>query len=565
MAAASNLAGYALHRVLGEDARFSLRGLVSDTLAGGLAEGVLGPAMTLNGTAVGGNIASSASFSWTAVAAAATKSVLRQGISYGVHQAIEGHATWNNGQVLGNAITDAAVAAAGMTRADEQRAKEAQQFYETAMADGNPFNDGVRQPLDAEQSASRLDGLRTIEDKLNAAGRASTTVQDANGAVAVGADGQYIFDPNLWDLDPNGKAYPVPKYDWVIDPAQYDPALATAGYDALYSNSLRYAVDQAERGSAIPFEFPGMDASPNALLQYNQDVQWWVYQRSENQPSGNQGGTFALKAFAGGAYSMLKAVPEAISGLYETATQPGRDLQNMYLYLGTEGRYGSSPESIQKRQAQTITGVQNALSNPIPNIVKPWYDTTMAAYDRGDGFTYGMRVTDASIAAVSLFAGGELTLGGKAGMVSREVTGLDGIAVNEFKTTPYYVVRGDSRGPEIIFNEGVKARGVSDDLYLHALDNTNPPSMYVSTSMSEDVAIKFGTKYFTEDGFYYTIRPSSDALDVNQILGIRSPYVDEMEIAIPVSVPPRDIRAVTPLNRDGTYLGYSILNPNWLP
>jgi hypothetical protein len=168
MAAASNLAGYALHRVVGEDASFSLRGLVSDTLAGGLAEGVLGPAMTLNGTAVGGNIASSASFSWTAVAAAAAKSVLRQGISYGVHQAIEGHATWNNGQVLGTAITDAAVAAAGMTRADEQRAKEAQQFYETAMADGNPFNGSIAGD-DSIPDLSTDAGLSAVVEQIWAA------------------------------------------------------------------------------------------------------------------------------------------------------------------------------------------------------------------------------------------------------------------------------------------------------------------------------------------------------------------------------------------------------------
>jgi hypothetical protein len=131
---------------------------------------------------------------------------------------------------------------------------------------------------------------------------------------------------------------------------------------------------------------------------------------------------------------------------------------------------------------------------------------------------------------------------------------------------PYFVRRGDSRGPEIIFNEGFRARGTSEDLYLHALDNTNPPSMYVATSKSEAVAIEFGTQYFQESGFYYTIRPSADALDVNQILGTtRSPHWSEMEVAIPHSVVPSDIRAVTPLNSDGTYVGYSVLNPYWRP
>jgi hypothetical protein len=70
--------------------------------------------------------------------------VLRQGISYGVHQAIEGHARWNNGQVLGNVATDVATTVAGTAfAAQRQRDAEAQRFYGTAMADGNPFNGGV--------------------------------------------------------------------------------------------------------------------------------------------------------------------------------------------------------------------------------------------------------------------------------------------------------------------------------------------------------------------------------------------------------------------------------------
>ncbi len=123
-----------------------------------------------------------------------------------------------------------------------------------------------------------------------------------------------------------------------------------------------------------------------------------------------------------------------------------------------------------------------------------------------------------------------------------------------------------SRGPDEIFAEGFKGRGDSADIYAHAADNTSPASIYVSTSTSNDVALDFATDYFMSDGFLYTLRPNSGAIDVNAAFksrGMIGPHPDEFELAIPNAVLPRDIRAVTPVNADGSYTGYSLLNSNW--
>ena len=131
-----------------------------------------------------------------------------------------------------------------------------------------------------------------------------------------------------------------------------------------------------------------------------------------------------------------------------------------------------------------------------------------------------------------------------------DAAALDRASVTGGRELPSFTYRGESRGPQEIFNEGFTARGTSSDLYLHALNNTNPPSMYISTSKSCSVASDFNDNV-------YVVRPAN-GIDVNKILGSNSPYPNEQEIAIPNSIAPGDIRAVTIGNQ-------SLLNPNWLP
>jgi len=118
------------------------------------------------------------------------------------------------------------------------------------------------------------------------------------------------------------------------------------------------------------------------------------------------------------------------------------------------------------------------------------------------------------------------------------------------KAKSNFTFRGDSRKPDEIFANGFEPRGKSTDLEAHAWDNTSPPSAYVSTSKSADVASEFAENV-------YVVRPRN-GIDVNATLGNRSPFPDELEIAVPDGISPSDIRAVTRGN-------VSTLNPDFIP
>ena len=239
---------------------------------------------------------------------------------------------------------------------EKQRERAAAWAFGMDVADDGTL---IRRPLDAERSATRLDELKNIHSELIASGRDYRTTRTENGVSASGGRGWFVYDPNLWDMGPEG--YPVPKSVSVIDAMQNDPALANAGYDALYANSLRYAINAAERGSAVPFEFPGLNASPQALLAYNNDVQWWLYERSKSTPLigaaqgmliDGVGGTFgvldSLKNGVVGAATL--AYDFAGSGMLETGVS---DL------LGLRSYHQQSAD----RLGATVAGVVDFVSN----------------------------------------------------------------------------------------------------------------------------------------------------------------------------------------------------------
>ena len=76
-----------------------------------------------------------------------------------------------------------------------------------------------------------------------------------------------------------------------------------------------------------------------------------------------------------------------------------------------------------------------------------------------------------------------------------------------FGQLPPYVYHGDENHPQAILEKGITPRGDSMDLLLHVLDNSNPPSGYVSTSTSADAAYAYGP-------YVYVIRTPSNAIDV---------------------------------------------------
>ncbi|WP_431038580.1 RHS repeat-associated core domain-containing protein [Pseudomonas yamanorum] len=124
-----------------------------------------------------------------------------------------------------------------------------------------------------------------------------------------------------------------------------------------------------------------------------------------------------------------------------------------------------------------------------------------------------------------------------------------------------YLFRGDKTKPDVVFKDGFKSKGASEDLYLHAIDSDDPPSNFISTSPIKAVGINFATSYKTKPGYLYTLR-SIAGHDLNTELGMQAPYPKEKEFAIHHRIHTEDILGVTPMKKDGSYVGYSIPNPN---
>ncbi|MGK9419613.1 scabin-related ADP-ribosyltransferase [Pseudomonas cedrina] len=97
--------------------------------------------------------------------------------------------------------------------------------------------------------------------------------------------------------------------------------------------------------------------------------------------------------------------------------------------------------------------------------------------------------------------------------------------------------------------------------YLHSLNNASPPSNFVPTSTSRAQALVFASSYGFEEGFLYTLK-KIPGRDVNKELGTRSKHKNEAEIAVPGRIESKDILGASPVNEDGTFKGYTILNPN---
>ncbi|WP_425219429.1 hemagglutinin repeat-containing protein [Ralstonia solanacearum] len=122
-----------------------------------------------------------------------------------------------------------------------------------------------------------------------------------------------------------------------------------------------------------------------------------------------------------------------------------------------------------------------------------------------------------------------------------------------------FIFRGDGRTPDVIFNEGLLPRGTNTDLYKYARENE--ASIYVPASKSPNVAREFAD--MQGEGYVYTIRGQPQGLDVNTILGPRSPHPGELEIAVPGGISPFDIMGARRVGPNGTFVGPFIKNPGY--
>jgi hypothetical protein len=115
--------------------------------------------------------------------------------------------------------------------------------------------------------------------------------------------------------------------------------------------------------------------------------------------------------------------------------------------------------------------------------------------------------------------------------------------------------RADSRGPEVIFNEGFKPWGDNLDLEAHVTGESQD-SGYVATSRLEASA----QRWAAENGYDYVYKLRGSGVDVNDALGLTSdsPFYAEQETAIPGPVPPSAVEGA--LGPEG-WVGNPFFNP----
>ncbi|MFI6938516.1 ADP-ribosyltransferase [Streptomyces sp. NPDC050418] len=108
--------------------------------------------------------------------------------------------------------------------------------------------------------------------------------------------------------------------------------------------------------------------------------------------------------------------------------------------------------------------------------------------------------------------------------------------------------RADGRGPEVIFEEGFKAKDTVNGQYdLESYVLKNQPSPYVSTTRDHDLFKKWA-KWLKPGAFNYYI-DAPNGIDVNKTIGDDHKYADQLEIAFPGGIAPEYIIGVCPIHK----------------
>ncbi|MEU9589696.1 ADP-ribosyltransferase [Streptomyces sp. NPDC048219] len=113
-----------------------------------------------------------------------------------------------------------------------------------------------------------------------------------------------------------------------------------------------------------------------------------------------------------------------------------------------------------------------------------------------------------------------------------------------WRTTCGTLYRSDSRGPQVVFEEGFHARDVHDGQYdLEKYVLVNQPSPYVSTTYDHDLY-----KTWYKSGYnYYVDAPGG--VDVNKTIGDTHKWADQVEVAFPGGIDRRYVIGVCPVDK----------------
>ena len=110
--------------------------------------------------------------------------------------------------------------------------------------------------------------------------------------------------------------------------------------------------------------------------------------------------------------------------------------------------------------------------------------------------------------------------------------------------------------PEKVFKYGFTPKGSSSNLYEHVTSNASAGN-FISTSKHKKIAEGFAGR----NGYVYDIE-TKNGIDVNDILGINSPYPEQFEVSVFGGVSASEIRGAWKMEK-GKLVGEYIKNPNF--
>ncbi|AZM75458.1 hypothetical protein D1J63_11140 [Streptomyces sp. KPB2] len=113
-----------------------------------------------------------------------------------------------------------------------------------------------------------------------------------------------------------------------------------------------------------------------------------------------------------------------------------------------------------------------------------------------------------------------------------------------WRTTCGTLYRSDSRGPQVVFEEGFHAKDVENGQYdVEKYVLVNQPSPFVSTTYDHDLY-----KTWYKSGYNYYI-DAPGGIDVNRTIGDTHKWADQVEVAFPGGIQRKYIIGVCPVDR----------------
>ncbi|WP_077799450.1 ADP-ribosyltransferase [Streptomyces sp. JHA26] len=113
-----------------------------------------------------------------------------------------------------------------------------------------------------------------------------------------------------------------------------------------------------------------------------------------------------------------------------------------------------------------------------------------------------------------------------------------------WRTTCGTLYRSDSRGPQVVFEEGFHAKDVENGQYdVEKYVLVNQPSPYVSTTYDHDLY-----KTWYKSGYNYYI-DAPGGIDVNKTIGDTHRWADQVEVAFPGGIQRRYVIGVCPVDK----------------